>query len=166
MEDILEKKLAEAEEKEENAQYVTFTIEEETYGVDVLKVEGIIGMTQITHVPHSLKFMKGVINLRGSVVPVVDMRIKFNMDVKEYDQFTVILIVVVKGRQIGMVVDAVSDVMAIPVGQIQETPHFSTKIETDYIKGIGNIDEQLIIVLDVDMILSQDELDTLQTEEQ
>jgi purine-binding chemotaxis protein CheW len=165
MEDILEKDQTENNEVVDTAQYVTFTIDEETYGVDVLKVEGIIGMTQITHVPHSLSFMKGVINLRGSVVPVVDMRIKFNMDTKEYDQFTVILIVVVKGRQIGMIVDTVSDVMAIPVEKIQETPHFSTKIETDYIKGIGNIDDQLVIVLDVDMILSQDELDTLQAEE-
>jgi purine-binding chemotaxis protein CheW len=113
-------------------QYVTFVIDEETYGIEVLRVQEIIGMTVITHVPNSMAFMKGVINLRGSVVPVVDMRIKFNMKERGYDNFTVIIIVEVKERMIGMIVDAVSDVVGLPLNSIQDTPHFSTKIETDY----------------------------------
>ena len=147
----------EAELEEE--QFVTFLIGDETYGVEVLRVQEIIGMTTITHVPNSLTFMKGVINLRGSVVPVVDMRLKFELGEKEYDSFTVIIIVEVNGRMIGMIVDSVSDVVSIPVQKIQDTPHFTAKIETDYIKSIGQqTDESLVIILDVDRILTDDEL--------
>lgn len=146
---------------EEKSQYVTFTIEKEIYGVDVLKVHEIIGMTKITHVPNSMGFMKGIINLRGRVVPVVDMRVKFKMDGREYDDMTVILIVEVKGVLVGMIVDTVSDVIDLKVSDVQETPHFSTKIETDYIKGIGNNNEDLVILLDVDRILTTDELEKI-----
>lgn len=152
-----DKRTEEFIENEDN-QFVTFTIGTETYGVEVLKVKEILGMTSITSVPNTLHFMKGVINLRGSVVPVVDMRLKFGMDEKEYDQFTVIIIVEVQGRMIGMIVDTVSDVANIPVNSIQETPHFTTKIETDYIKSIGQLGEKLVIILDVSRILTTDEL--------
>ncbi len=152
------------ERAEEENQFVTFVIGEETYGVEVLRVHEIIGMTQITHVPNAMTFMKGVINLRGSVVPVVDMRIKFTMSVREYDSFTVIIIVEVRGRMIGMIVDSVSDVVSIPVKSIQDTPHFSTKIETDFIMGIGQIEEKLVIILDVDRIMSSEEMAALDRE--
>jgi len=143
-------------------QYVTFFIGTEVYGVEVLRVQEIIGMTKITQVPNSMHFMKGVINLRGTVVPVVDMRARFGMEEKEYDGFTVILIVEVKGTMIGMIVDSVSDVVNIPVNDIQDTPHFSASIRTDYIKGIGRIDEELVIVLDVDRILSHEEIEKIE----
>ncbi len=147
-------------------QFVTFLIGDETYGVEVLRVQEIIGMTTITNVPNSLSFMKGVINLRGSVVPVVDMRLKFELAEKEYDNFTVIIIVEVHGRLIGMIVDSVSDVVSIPVQKIQDTPHFTTKIETDYIKAIGQeTDERLVIILDVDRILTDEELIHLNKDE-
>ena len=152
------------ERAEEENQYVTFVIGEETYGVEVLKVQEIIGMTQITHVPNAMSFMKGVINLRGSVVPVVDMRIKFTMSEREYDAFTVIIIVEVRGRMIGMIVDSVSDVVSIPVKGIQDTPHFSAKIETDFIMGIGQIEEKLVIILAVDRIMSSEEMTELERE--
>ncbi|HON77708.1 MAG TPA: chemotaxis protein CheW [Spirochaetota bacterium] len=154
------RKQAEAE-IEEMEQYVTFTIGSEVYGVEVLKVQEIIGMTQITHMPNSMRFMKGVINLRGSVVPVVDMRLKLEMEEQEYTKFTVILIIEVKGTLVGIIVDAVSDVVGLPLSSIQETPHFSANIDTDYIKGIAKKAEQLIIVLDVDKILSSEELERL-----
>jgi purine-binding chemotaxis protein CheW len=141
---------------EEN-QFVTFMIGSETYGVEVLKVKEILGMTEITHVPNSLSFMRGVINLRGAVVPVVDMRLKFQLQEKEYDTFTVIIIVEVRERLIGMIVDTVSDVASIPVSTIQNTPHFTSKIETDFIKGIGQIESLLVIILDVDKILNHEE---------
>lgn len=147
---------------EDLKQYVTFVIGEETYGVEVLRVQEIIGMTQITHVPNTMEFMKGVINLRGSVVPVIDMRIKFHMEEREFDSFTVILIVEVKARLIGMIVDSVSDVVTIPVMNIQETPHFTSKIETDFIEGIGRLDDQLIIILEVNRILTSEELDQIE----
>jgi purine-binding chemotaxis protein CheW len=153
-------------EKEINAvevkQYVTFIIGAETYGVNVLSVQDIIGMTQITPVPNTFSFMKGVINLRGAVVPVIDLRKKFNMDNRDYDGFTVIIIVEVKGVKIGMIVDSVADVVGIPVTNIQNTPHFSSKIETNFIDGIGQLENNLIIILNVDKILSVDELDSLE----
>jgi purine-binding chemotaxis protein CheW len=114
-------------------------------------------MTQITHVPNTLPFMKGVINLRGSVVPVIDMRKKFNMAERMYNNFTVIIIVEVNERLIGMIVDSVSDVINIPLKNLQESPHFTAAIETDFIKGIGRINEKLVIILDVDRILTTHE---------
>lgn len=151
-------------EGEEN-QFVTFLISGETYGVEVLCVSEILGMTDITPVPNTFNFMKGVINLRGEVVPVVDMRLKFGMNEKEYDSFTVIIIVEVKKRLIGMIVDAVSDVAKIPMSSIQNTPHFTTRIETDFIRGIGQIGDQLIIILDVDRILTTEEFQQIEEED-
>ncbi|MGL4369778.1 MAG: chemotaxis protein CheW [Spirochaetota bacterium] len=151
--------------EEEVRQYVTFSIGLEIYGVDVRRVQEIIGMTQITPVPNTVSFMKGVINLRGSVVPVIDMRKKFRMEAKEYDSFTVIIIVEVKERLIGMIVDTVSDVADIPIGNIQDTPHFTSKIDTNFIEGIGQVDNSLIIILDVESILTAEEMNSIDMEE-
>ncbi len=151
--------------KSDGRQFVTFIIGEENYGVEVLKVQEIIGMTQIIHVPNSAEFMKGVINLRGAVVPVVDMRTRFRMPEREYDMFTVIIIVEVKNRMIGMIVDSVSDVVDISEATIQDTPHFTAKIETDFIKGIGQVENKLVIILDIDKILSTSDLERMAMEE-
>ena len=156
MENTIRKAKKEAEVEE--VQYVTFVISEELYGVDVTKVQEIIGMTQITAVPNSAIFMRGVINLRGAVVPVVDMRSRFSMADKAYDFFTVIIIVEVHARLIGMIVDSVSDVVKLPVGSIQSTPSFNEKIETDFIEGIGQIENNLVAILDVDKILTVEEI--------
>jgi len=156
------KEQAKREEREELEQYVTFLIGSETYGVEVLKVREIIGMTDITYVPNSLDFMRGVINLRGTVVPVVDMRKKFRIEEREYDSFTVILIVEIKETLIGMIVDSVSDVIGLPVENIQDTPHFSANVDADYIKSIGKDGDDLVIVLEVDRILTSEEIEKLQ----
>ncbi len=148
---------------EEN-QFVTFLIQGESYGVEVMRVNEILGITDITPVPNTFSFMKGVINLRGEVVPVIDMRTKFGMEEKKYDAFTVIIIVEVKKRLIGMIVDSVSDVAKIPMEAIQNTPHFTIKIETDFIRGIGQQGEDLIIILDVDRILTTDEFENIEEE--
>ncbi len=142
----------------EDRQYVTFLIDEETYGLAVGKVKEIIGMTEITHVPNTARFMEGVINLRGTVVPVLDMRKKFQMEQKKYDTHTVIIIVEASDRLIGMIVDSVSDVLSIPINSIQSTPNFNSRIETDFILGIGQIDNSMIIILDSDKILNTDEM--------
>lgn len=139
-------------------QFVTFVIANENYGVPVLKVQEIIGMTEIVHVPNSPDFMKGVINLRGSVVPVIDMRTRFRMQEREYDMFTVIIIVEVRDMLVGMIVDSVSDVVDMAAGDIQKTPNFTVKIDTDYIEGIGQIADKLVIILDIEQILSSEEL--------
>lgn len=145
-------------------QFVTFTIGNEVFGVAVLKVQEIIGMTHITHVPNTLPYMKGVINLRGSVVPVIDMRKKIGLDEIEYTAFTVIIITEIKGKLIGMIVDSVEDVVAIPVEKIQDPIHFTSQVATDYIKGIGQLNNSLIIILDVDKLLTTDELARIKTE--
>ena len=145
----------------EDQQYVTFYISSELYGVPVLKVQEIIGMTKITAMPNTLAFMKGVIDLRGAVVPVIDMRMKFEMDKLDFTSYTVIIIVEVKDRLVGMIVDSVADVINIPVKRIQETPQFSGKINREYIQGIGQKDDTPIIILDVDRILTSDEFESI-----
>jgi len=146
----------EAHSGEDLRQYVTFIVGGETYGVSVQKVQSINEMVDITCVPHSRSYIEGVINLRGAVVPVIDMRKKFALPVKEYDQFTVILIVEVKGRLVGMIADSVSDVVSIPASGIQKHIQFSTQVDTASIEGIGQADEQLIILLNADRFLDSE----------
>jgi len=151
--DNVNKRESDAQTAEELVQYVTFLVAGETYGVSVQKVQSINEMVDITYVPHSRSYIEGVINLRGSVVPVINMRKKFALPVKEYDQFTVILIVEVKGRLIGMIADSVSDVVSIPVSGIQKDIQFSARVDTASLEGIGQIDDQLIVLLNVDYFL-------------
>ncbi len=141
-------------------QYVTFLINNETYGIEVLRVKEIVGMTNITSVPNSEGYMKGVINLRGIVVPVIDLRLKFNLEEKEYDAFTVILIIELNESLIGIIVDAVSDVISAP-DQMQEVPNFHVSINRDVIKGVLNSDDNLIIILNPDIMLTAKDLDSI-----
>ncbi len=134
-------------------QYVTFLINNETYGIEVLRVKEIVGMTTITTVPNSEKYLKGVINLRGIVVPVIDLRLKFSLPEKEYDSFTVILIIEHKDSLVGVIVDSVSDVISSP-GQLQDVPNFNVSLDRDIIKGVLNKENNLIIVLNPDIMLS------------
>ncbi|MBN1495947.1 MAG: purine-binding chemotaxis protein CheW [Spirochaetes bacterium] len=150
---------------QQDSQYVTFIIADENYGVEVLKVQEIIGMTEIVFVPNSPDFMKGVINLRGSVVPVVDMRKRFHMEERQYDMFTVIIIVEIRKMLVGMIVDSVSDVVGIPRAGIHETPHFTARIDTEFIAGIGQVNDKLVIILDIDEIFSAEEMKTMEQEE-
>ncbi|HOP62571.1 MAG TPA: chemotaxis protein CheW [Spirochaetota bacterium] len=141
-------------------QYVTFLINDETYGIEVLRVKEIVGMTTVTSVPNSEKYLKGVINLRGIVVPVIDLRLKFNIPEKEYDSFTVILIIEHRDSLVGVIVDSVSDVISAP-GQLQEVPNFHVSIDRDVIKGVLNKDNNLIIILNPDIMLSLKDLEAL-----
>lgn len=145
-----------SESTEETCQYVTFLVAGETYGVSVHKVQSINEMLEITHVPHSNLCIKGVINLRGTVIPVISIRDKYNLPSREYDIFTVIIIVEVKNRLIGMIVDSVSDVVSIPVSDIQNDINYSVKIDTSSIEGIGKVKDQLIILLNVEHFLDDD----------
>ena len=151
-------KSIESSRNEEVKQYVTFLVGQETNGVSVIKVQSINEMIEITHVPKAQSFIKGVINLRGAVIPVIDMRKKFNLPAKEYDSFTVILIVEVKGRLIGMIADAVSDVVSFPVSDIKTNINFSARVDTSAIEGVGMAGESLIILLDVDTFLNSEHL--------
>jgi purine-binding chemotaxis protein CheW len=150
------KKDADDPKSEEVNQYVTFFVGDETYGVSVMKVQSINEMIEITHVPKARAFIKGVINLRGSVIPVIDMRKKFSLPPKDYDSFTVILIVEVNERLVGMIVDSVSDVIDIPVSDIQSQINYSARVDTSSIEGIGRIGERLVVLLDVEPFLAGD----------
>jgi len=141
-------------------QYVTFLINNETYGIEVLRVKEIVGMTTITSVPNSEKYLKGVMNLRGIVVPVIDLRMKFNIPEKEYDSFTVILIIEMKNFLVGVIVDSVSDVITAP-GQLQDVPNFHVSIDREVIKGVFNKDANLIIILNADIMLTVKDLEIL-----
>lgn len=145
--------------------YLTFTLSSEAYGIGILKVKEIIGMMPITSVPRTPDFIKGVINLRGKVIPIVDLRLKFGMDAKPYNDRTCIIVVEIDTHEetilVGIVVDSVSEVLNIAEDQIEEAPEFGTKLNTDYIMGMAKSEDDVKILLNIDKVLSQEELSGL-----
>ena len=141
---------------------LTFSLGSEGYGVSILKVKEIIGMMEITPVPKTPDFIKGVINLRGKIIPVMDLRIKFGMEEKEYNERTCIIVaeVDIKGAQklLGVVVDMVSEVVTVSDDQIEPPPEYGTAIEHNSILGIGKIKDRVVIILDIDEVFVCDEV--------
>jgi len=150
---------------EMGGKYLTFSLADEEYGIGILKVKEIIGMMPITLVPQTPHFVKGVINLRGKVIPVVDLRLKFGMEQIDYNERTCIIVVEIEGEagsvMMGIVVDAVSEVVHLRNDEIEETPTFGTKLNTSYIKGMAKIDGKVKILLDIDQVLTAQELSVL-----
>ena len=142
---------------------LTFTLGSEEYGIDILKVQEIRGYDAVTAIANAPEFIKGVINLRGIIVPIVDMRIKFHLGKVEYDQFTVVIILNVAHRVVGIVVDGVSDVIALTPDQIKPSPEFSTAMDTQYITGLGTVDDRMIILMDIERLLSSRDMDLFET---
>jgi purine-binding chemotaxis protein CheW len=146
--------------------YLTFTLAEEEYGIGILKVKEIIGMMAITSVPRTPKFVKGVINLRGKVIPVMDLRLKFGMPAIDYTDRTCIIVVEIDTDemtiQIGIVVDSVSEVLNIREEEMENTPSFGTQVDTAYILGMAKIDSGVKILLDIDRVLSTGELKAME----
>ena len=146
-------------------EYLSFTLGNEQYGVDILKVQEIRGYDQVTRVPDAPDYIKGVINLRGTIVPVIDLRLKLRLDEARYDAFTVMIVLNVEQRVVGIVVDSVSDVIALTAEQIRPTPEFGAAVDTRFINGIGTQDERMLILLDIETLLDTAELvDTRRTE--
>lgn len=145
----------------EGQQYLTFTLGDEHYGLDILSVQEIKGYSAVTRIPNMPEFIKGVLNLRGTIVPIVDLRAKFAMEKVEYTMFTVIIVVLVCDRVMGLVVDAVSDVLNIDNKDLQPPPEFGAKVNVAFISGIGRCGDKLITLLDVDRLLSTDEMASL-----
>jgi len=135
-------------------EYLTFTLGAEEYGVDILKVQEIRGYDSVTRIPDAPDFIKGVINLRGTIVPVVDMRLKFKLARAEYNEFTVMIILNIARRVVGMVVDGVSDVMQLTAEQIRPAPEFGSAINTRYITGLGTLDQRMLILVDIERLMS------------
>lgn len=152
---------------DKEGKYLTFTLAGEEYGIGILKIKEIIGMMPITTVPQTPEFFKGVINLRGMVIPVMDLRLKFGLKAMEYNERTCIVVVEMEGCsekvQIGIVVDAVSEVLNIVEKDIEETPAFGTRQKTDYILGMAKMEGGVKILLDIDSVLSSQEIAILES---
>jgi purine-binding chemotaxis protein CheW len=146
---------------EKEGKYLTFILANEEYGIGILKIKEIIGMMPITSVPRTPEFIKGVINLRGKVIPVMDLRLRFGMPVLDYTERTCIIVVEIDGQtgtvQIGIVVDAVSEVLNIRAEDIEATPSFGTRLNTDFILGMAKMNGGIKILLDIDRVLSSAE---------
>ena len=156
-----------AAEVSETAQYLTFKLGDEVFALDITKVREVLDFTTVTRVPKTPEFMRGVINLRGSVVPVVDLRLKFGMTVTEKTVNTCVIIteVTVDGDTtvLGALADSVQEVLDLEPGSIAPAPRIGTKLRTEFIKGMGRRDDRFIIILDVDKVFSSDELSIIQT---
>lgn len=142
--------------------YLTFTLAEEEYGIGILRIKEIIGMMPITPVPQTPGFVKGVINLRGKVIPVVDLRLRFGMEEIDYSERTCIIVVEITGEtgtvQTGIVVDSVSEVMNIKGADIEDSPSFGSNLDTGYILGMAKMEGDVKILLDIDKVLSAEEI--------
>ena len=151
---------------EKEGKYLTFTMADEEYGIGILKIKEIISMMPITTVPQTPEFVKGVINLRGKVIPVIDLRLKFGMEAIDYTDRTCIIVVEIEGQtgtvQIGIVVDAVSEVLNVNAEDVEATPTFGAKLNTDYILGMAKMEGGVKILLDIDRVLSGDEVALLE----
>lgn len=139
-------------------EYLSFTLGDEHYGVDILKVQEIRGYDAVTRLPDAPEYIKGVINLRGTIVPVIDLRLKLRLAEARYDSFTVMIVLNVENRVVGIVVDSVSDVVPLTDEQVRATPEFGAAVDTRFIAGIGTLDEKMLILLDIETLLDSADL--------
>jgi purine-binding chemotaxis protein CheW len=144
--------------KNVSGEYLTFVLGDEQYGLEILKVQEIRGYDSVTQIANTPEFIKGVVNLRGKIVPIVDLRIKFHLGKVEYDEFTVVIILNLNGRVVGIVVDGVSDVMALKDEQIRDVPSLVSNIDTKYIVGLASVEEQMFILVDIEQLMSSQEM--------
>jgi len=151
--------------EQREGKYLTFTLVDEEYGIGILKIKEIIRMMTVTTVPQTPEFVKGVINLRGKVIPVIDLRLKFGMEPMDYTERTCIIVVEIDGTagtvQIGIVVDSVSEVLNIKADEIEDTPTFGTRLNTDYILGMAKMEGGVKILLDINRVLKAEEVELL-----
>lgn len=139
-------------------QFLAFTLGQEEYGIDILKVQEIRGYESVTRIANAPEFIKGVINLRGTIVPIIDMRLKFMLGEPIYDQFTVVIVLSIGSRIVGMVVDSVSDVTTLTGEQIRPAPEMGTVFSSNYLIGLGALDQRMLILIDIDKLMSSEEM--------
>lgn len=137
-----------------NGEYLTFRLGAEEYGIDILRVQEIRSYEQPTRIANAPAFLKGVVNLRGVIVPIVDLRLKLGCETAEYNHFTVVIVLNVRGRVVGAVVDSVSDVLELNGEQIRPAPATNATIDTSYITGIGSVAERMLILMDIEALMS------------
>jgi len=136
---------------------------DEEYGIEILKVQEIRGYDAVTRIANTPEFIKGVINLRGTIVPIVDLRLRFNLGVVEYNEFTVVIILNLGGRIMGIVVDGVSDVIALQGSQIRPVPDLVATIDTKYLVGLGTMEERMLILVDIERLMTSQEMSLIDT---
>ena len=139
-------------------EFLTFRLGAEEYGIDILKVQEIRSYEQPTRIANAPEFIKGVVNLRGVIVPIVDLRVKLACPSAEYNSFTVVIVLNVRGRVVGAVVDSVSDVLELAAGTIKPAPEMHTSVDTSFITGIGSINERMLILMDIEALMSSAEM--------
>ena len=144
-----------------SSEFLAFALGDEAYGIDILKVQEIRAYETMTKIANTPDFIKGVMNLRGVIVPIVDMRIKFSLPNVVYNEFTVVIVLNVCGRVIGMVVDSVSDVFELAPEQLLAAPEFGSSLDTDYLVGLGTVDGRMVILIDIERLMSSDEMDLI-----
>lgn len=149
----------------ETIQVVSFKLGSEEYGVDIAQVQEINRMVAVTHVPRAPKFMEGVINLRGQLIPIIDLRTRFGMPRVEHSKNTRIVVTEIGTKRVGMVVDSVSEVLRLDLGQIEDAPEMISGVDTEYIRGVGKIEDRLIILLDLAKIINAGEKRELENAE-
>ena len=145
-----------------SSEYLTFTLASETYGIDILKVQEIRGYDAVTRIANTPECVKGVINLRGVIVPIVDLRIMLRMGEPSYHEFTVVIIINVLGKVVGIVVDGVSDVVALSPEQINPAPEMVSAMQTDYITGLGTLNDQMLILVNIEKLMSSEEIQVME----
>lgn len=141
----------------EVVQVVSFKLGVEEYGVDISQVQEIIRMVEITHVPRAPRFMEGVINLRGQLIPIIDLRTRFGMSRIDATKSTRIIVTEIGSKRVGIVVDSVSEVLNLPIENVEDAPEMIAGVGTEYIQGVGKMNERLIIMLDLTMVISGEE---------
>jgi purine-binding chemotaxis protein CheW len=147
--------------REATREVLVFVLGREEYGVDILKVQEIRGYEKVTPIPAAPEYLKGVVNLRGIIVPVIDLRVKFGMPDPRYDAFTVVVILRLARRVIGIVVDGVSDVMALRAQDVKPAPQLGSVVESSFIEGLGTEGDRMVLLLDIEKLLSTGELNLL-----
>lgn len=135
-------------------EYLTFTLGSEEYGIDILKVQEIRRYEKVTHIVNAPEFIRGVINLRGVIVPIIDMRLKFNLGSAEFTPLTVVVILNVAGRVVGAIVDSVSDVVHLSADAVKPPPQFSAGLAVEFIEGLASIDERMVIIMDIEALMT------------
>lgn len=141
-----------------NQEFLVFSLGDEEYAIDILKVQEIRGYENVTRIANAPDFIKGVTNLRGVIVPIVDLRIKFHLDRVEYGGQTVVIVVNVADRVVGIVVDGVSDVMTLTPEQIKPAPEFGVTLSSDYLSGLGSLEDRMLVLVDIDKLLTSEEM--------
>ncbi|MFI8415797.1 chemotaxis protein CheW [Serratia sp. NPDC078593] len=139
-------------------EFLIFTLGNEEYGIDILKVQEIRGYDQVTRIANTPAFIKGVTNLRGVIVPIIDLRVKFDQQDVSYDENTVVIVLNFGQRVVGIVVDGVSDVLSLTTEQIRPAPEFAVTLATEYLTGLGSLGERMLILVDIEKLLSSEEM--------